>query len=61
MTNKSFKIGQSVLYTQCLSIYTGTVVKIKKSTLIVIDSAESMQLWNAGYSVGSEIFFNQVK
>lgn len=62
MKTSNFKIGQVVNYTNGNpSLYTGTIVKVKQNTLIVIDNAASMELWNAGYSVGSEITFNQVK
>jgi hypothetical protein len=60
MTTTNFKIGQVVTYKVCSSIYTGEIVKIKDKTLIVIDCAEGMHLWNAGYAVGSEITINQV-
>jgi hypothetical protein len=55
-----FKLNQKIIYTVCNSIYTGTIVKIKKDTLIVIDDNDGMILWNANYNVGSEIKFNQV-
>jgi len=61
--NKStnFKIGQVVNYTVCQSIYTGEIVKVKDSTLIVIGCQSGMKLWEAGCAVGDEITFNQVK
>jgi hypothetical protein len=61
MTMTHFKIGQKVNYTNgqpC--IYLGEIVKIKEKTLILIDDESGMQLWKAGYAVGSEITFNQV-
>ena len=61
MTTTNFKIGQVVTYKVCSSIYTGEIVKIKDKTLIVIDCAAGMQLWNAGHAVGDEISINQVK
>ena len=61
MTTTKFKVGQVVTYTQCASTYYGEIVKIKDKTLIVIEDEAGMQLWNAGYAVGSEITFNQVK
>lgn len=62
MTTSNFQIGQKVNYTNGNpSIYNGEIVKIKENTLIVIDDAAGMELWNAGYAVGSEITFNQVK
>ena len=64
MTTANFTIGQQVNYSNGNPpIYTGQVVKINQEnqTLIVIDDEAGMQLWNAGYSVGSEITFNQVK
>lgn len=58
---KEIKIGNVIKYTNgSPSIYTGTVVKIKLTTLVVIDDAAGMELWKAGYPVGSEITFNQV-
>ena len=62
MKNSNFKICQLVNYTNgSPSIYTGEIVKIKEKRLIVIDDASGMELWKAGYAVGSEISFNQVK
>ena len=61
MKTQKFELGQKVNYSQCNSLYNGTIVEIKKDTLIVIDCESGMILWNAGYSVGSEITFNQVK
>ena len=60
-TKTMFKIGQRINYKNGnLSIYNGEIVKIKEHTLIVIDDKAGMELWNAGYAVGSEISFNQV-
>lgn len=57
---ENFKVGQIVNYKNgSLSIYTGKIVKITTSTLIVVDN-KGMDLYNAGYSVGSEICFSQV-
>jgi sRNA-binding protein len=61
MKNQTLKLGQKINYTVCNSVYNGTIVKIKKDTLIVIDCESGMTLWNAGYNVGSEITINQVK
>jgi hypothetical protein len=62
MTNANFKIGQMVAYSNgSNSTHTGQVVKVKSQSIIVIDSAAGMELWNAGCSIGSEISFNQVK
>jgi len=61
MTTTNFEIGQKVTYTVCNSVYTGLIVKIKQKSLIVIDDEYSMTLWKAGYAVGSEIAFIQVK
>jgi len=57
---ENFKVGQIIKYKNgSLSIYTGKIVKITTSTLIVVDN-EGMDLYNSGYSVGSEICFSQV-
>jgi hypothetical protein len=56
----NFQIGQVVTYKVCASVYSGTIVKIKERSLIVIDSNAGMILWNMGYAVGDEITFNQV-
>lgn len=61
MKTLTFKLGQKINYTVCNSVYNGTIVKIKKDTLIVIDCEAGLQLWFAGCNVGSEITFNQVK
>jgi hypothetical protein len=62
MKNHQFKVGQKINYANgSNSIYVGTIVKIKKNTVIVIDCEAGLQLWNAGFNVGSEIAFNQVK
>jgi uncharacterized protein YkvS len=62
MTTLTFTIGQVVTYTNgSLSVYTGTIVKINSNSIVVVDDQASLQLWNAGYSVGSEITINQVK
>jgi hypothetical protein len=58
---KKFKIGQLVNYKNgSISIYTGKIVKVKDTTLIIIDSEAGMQLWDAGHAVGSEISINQI-
>lgn len=57
---ENFKVGQVVNYKNgSLSIYTGQVVKITTSTLIVVDN-EGMDLYNAGYAVVCEISFSQI-
>ena len=62
MKNQQFEVGQKINYANgSNSIYAGTIVKIKKDTLIVIDCEAGLQLWFAGCNVGSEITFNQVK
>jgi hypothetical protein len=62
MTNTNFKIGQTVNYSNGNpTIYQGIIVKVKTNTLIVIDDRESLELWNACYSLGTEITFNQIK
>jgi hypothetical protein len=62
MTHSTLTIGQVVTYTNGgLSVYTGTIVKINSNTIIVVDDESSLNLWNAGYSVGSEITLNQLK
>ena len=58
---KKFKLNQEINYSVCNSVYTGTIVKIKKDTLIIIDCESVMTLWNAGFNVGSEITINQIK
>lgn len=61
-TKADFKVGERVDYSNGdLSIYNGKIVKIKDKSLIVIDDEAGMELWNAGYAVGSEISFSQVK
>jgi hypothetical protein len=60
MTTLNFQTGQIVSYSVCSSVYKGTIVKITKHSLIVIDDEAGMELWNAGYSVGSEISLSQV-
>jgi hypothetical protein len=62
MKNQTFELGQNINYTNGGNyIFVGTIVKIKKNTLVVIDCESGMILWNAGCNVGSEITFNQVK
>lgn len=61
MKNSNFKIGQTINYTQCLSFYTGIIVKIKNKSLVVIDDKAGMELYKSGCACGSEISFNQVK
>lgn len=59
-TQNNFQIGQVVTYKVCSSTYIGVIVKIKNNSLIVIDCASGMALWNAGHAVGDEISLNQV-
>ena len=60
--NLVFKIGQKINYSNgSLSIYSGEIVKITDRSLIVVDDSSEMELWKAGYAVGSEISFTQVK
>lgn len=61
---KKYTIGQVVNYTNgSLSIYTGVIVSITNNgnQLVVIDGKAGMELWNAGYAVGSCIHPNQIK
>ena len=60
MKNTTFTIGQIVSYKVCNSIYQGTIVKIMNNNLLIIDCEAGMELWNAGYSLGSEISQNQI-
>ena len=59
-TLKNIEIGQKVTYKSSRSIYTGTVVKKNQYHLIVIECEASRTLWNAGYSVGSEVYADQI-
>ena len=59
-TAEDFQIGQIVTYNVCASQFTGTIVKIKSRSLIIIDCKEGMILWNAGVSCGDEVAFEQV-
>jgi hypothetical protein len=62
MTNTNFKIGQTVNYLNGNpTIYQGIIVKVKTNTLIVIDDKSALELWAGGYSLGTEITFNQIK
>jgi len=60
MTTLIFQTGQIVNYSVCSSVYTGTIVKVTKHSLIVIDDKAGIELWNAGCLLGSEISFSQV-
>lgn len=42
------------------SIYTGTIVEITDDYLVVIGSEAGMELWKAGFAVGSCIKISQV-
>jgi len=59
-TLENIEIGQKVSYKISASIYTGTVVQKKQNSLIVIDCEAGLELWNAGYSVGSEVYQSQI-
>lgn len=62
MEATNFKKGQTVNYTNGHgNVYTGKIVKIKSSTLVVInvDNLSELTLWKMGYA--TEITFNQVK
>ena len=61
MTNSNFQIGQHVTYSVCNSIYEGIIVKINADNFTVIDCKSGMDLFNAGYSVGSYINISQIK
>lgn len=62
MQAQNLKIGQAVIFTNGSGAqYLGTIVKIKPTTLVVVCDSSSIELWNAGGNVGSEITFNQVK
>ena len=60
MQNTNFKVGQKVTYKVCNSLYTGNIVKVKETSLVIIDCAAGMELYNAGCSVGSEISYSQI-
>ena len=60
MTIADFKVGQKVNYTNGPYTSTGTIVKITEKTLIVIDCAAGMELYNAGVACGAEITVEQV-
>ena len=60
-SKKDFKINQKVTYRVCNSVYTGTIVKINDTDLVIVDDDESARiLYNAGYAVGSNVSFNQI-
>ena len=59
-TLENIKIGQKVSYKSSASTYTGTVVKKKQDSLIVIECEAGMILWNAGGNVGSEVYASQI-
>jgi urease accessory protein UreE len=62
MLNLKFQIGQIIKYTNGTTcIYKGQIVKIKEKSLIIISDKSEMELFKAGFAVGSEISFNQVK
>ena len=55
------KVGQTVTYRNGNpSIYTGEIVKITGKKLVIIDDEAEMELWNAGYAVGSCIDESQI-
>jgi hypothetical protein len=56
----NIKVGQEVKYKSSASIYNGIVVKKKQDSLIVVHGRDGMELWNAGYSVGSEVYAEQI-
>ena len=61
-TKEDFKVGQRVTYTNgSPTIYNGEIVQITDRSLVVINCAAGMQLWNAGCRNGDEIAFSQVK
>ena len=60
MTTQDFKIGQKVNYKFCNSIYFGEIVKFNGKNLVVIDCDAGIELFKAGYAVGSDITINQV-
>ena len=54
-------IGQEIKYTNGnLSVYSGKIVKITGKNLVVIDDSATMELWNAGFAVGSCITESQI-
>jgi hypothetical protein len=60
----TYKIGQEVNYSNGNpSIYTGTIVSINNNgnQLVIIDDKAGMELFNAGYAVGSCIHPSQIK
>jgi hypothetical protein len=62
MTTANFQIGQIVKYSNGnLSTYSGEIVKITETKLVVVQYPRGIELWNDGFAVGSEINFNQVK
>ncbi len=57
----TYSINQVIKYVNGTeSVYTGTIVRVNDNHLTVIDCEAGMQLWNAGYSVGSYIHVSQV-
>lgn len=61
---RTYTTGQVVNYTNGNpSIYTGIIVAINNNgnELVIIDDKAGMELWNAGYSVGSCIHPNQIE
>jgi hypothetical protein len=59
-TLENIEIGQKVTYKSCASTYTGTVVEKRHGSLIVIGCEAGMELWNAGYHVGDEVYAEQI-
>lgn len=59
----TYSIGQTVNYSNGNpSVYTGKIVEINNNgnQLIIIDCEAGMELWNAGYAVGSCVHPSQV-
>jgi hypothetical protein len=59
----TYTIGQKVNYSNGNpSVYTGQIVDIKDNgkQLVIVDDAAALQLWNAGFAVGSCISPNQI-
>jgi hypothetical protein len=64
MTN-NLQVGQIVKYINGnnLSVYTGEIKKVKENgyCLILDNDEASIELWSAGYAVGNDIHFSQIK
>ncbi len=54
-----FKIGQKVTFKQCSSVYTGIIVNISERELVIIDGSD-LELYRAGYAVGSCVSPSQI-